>query len=176
MITHKGSPYVNGKHFIYENELVTYTGKMYKDFFTFIKESDGCEILLTEKETNNLKYYYLKEHSLLQEQENKDDLYQIVASYTDVQLNLINTLGYKKLFSKLRDSFKEELDKLEENGVTYKTHPNKFDNINDIGYIQEMLLDYLQSIQRNISDVSLPNHCAQLTNFIYNIDRMDGDK
>lgn len=181
MITHKGSPFVKGKHFILEGEnnvKLTYTGRAYKDYFVFLNESDNSEFILNEQEANNLKPFYLKESEpiILQEQENKDDLYQLVASYTDNQLSIMENAPSNKCFSELRKSFVEELEKLKENGIDYKVFTHKIDNADDRGYVQEMILDYLQYTQRNISEVSLPAHQAQLVNFIYTIDRMEGDK
>ena len=177
MLTYKGSNLLKGKHFIMEhegkNKKVEYLGKVYGNHHLF---SDGIqEFVLTENETSNLKNYTkLLEHSLLQEQDNEDDLYQLVTSYTDKQLNIINNGPSNKLWSSLTNSFQEELNKLADLGLAYQTTKNKIEG--NESYLLEVIMDYLEDVQRNISETSLPNHYSQLTNFIYNISRLGGDK
>lgn len=168
MITHKGSPLVKGKHFIYENEQVEYIGKAYGDKHLFAK-LDESEIILTEDEALGLKS--LLEHSLLAEQDNSDDLYQIITSYTDKQINIARNSPSNKVWDELQNSFQEELNTLGDLGLAYKTSPTKIDNL-DSSYLLEVILDFLEDTQRNISETSLPNIYAQLNNFIYNIDQL----
>lgn len=176
MITHKGSPLVKGKHFLLENEgklvKVTYSGKIYKEFHSFTDNSK--EFILTEQEALSLKPFLLKEHSLLQEQDNSDDLYQLITSYTDKQLNIIDSVGGDKLWDELKDSFQEEVNKLSDLGLAYKTNNTTITD-HDKGYLLEVIIDYLQNVQRNISETSLPNHYIQLSNFIYNIEGLGGN-
>ena len=68
----------------------------------------------------------------------------------------------------------EELNKLSELGLAYKTSHTKFEG--NESYLLETILDFLEDTQRNISDTSLPNIYVQLSNFIYNIQQMRGDK
>ena len=171
MILHKGSPLVKGKHFIYENQTVEYAGKVYGDKHLFTLPNKS-EIILTESESLKLKS--LLEHSLLAEQDNADDLYQVVTSYTDKQLDIARNCPSNKLWSTLQDSMQEELNKLSELGLAYKTSHTKFEG--NESYLLETILDFLEDTQRNISDTSLPNIYVQLSNFIYNIQQMRGDK
>lgn len=171
MILHKGNPLVKGKHFIYENQTVEYSGKVYGDKHLFLLP-DKSELILTESES--LKLHSLLEHSLLAEQDNSDDLYQTVTSYTDEQLNIAMNYPSNKLWSSLQDSMQEELNKLSDLGLAYKTSPNKIDG--NESYLLELIIDFLEETQRNISDTSLPNIYTQLSNFIYNIQRLRGDK
>lgn len=171
-ILYKGSPLLKGKHFIYEGEKLTYTGKVFGRYIGFT-DSKGTQLVFTEEELNKMKpYYMLKEHSLLSEQDNKEDLYQLITSYTDKQLNIIDGPS-SKLWSGLQDSFQEELNKLSDLGLSYQTSNTKIDGES---YLLEVIMDYLQDVQRNISDTSLPNHYTQLSNFIYNIKRLKGGK
>lgn len=173
MITYKGNPLVKGKHFIYENQSITYSGKIYGDKHLFISQ-DNSEIILTESEATNLKS--LLEHSLLSEQDNSDDLYQVISSYTDKQLDIINNVASNKKWETLKNSFQEELNKLNELGLAYKVTHTKIEDLNE-QYFTEMIMDFLQDIQHNISDTSLPNIYTQLNNYIYNIQRiLRGDK
>lgn len=171
MILHKGSPLVKGKHFIYESTTVEYKGKVYGDKHLFTLP-DESELILNESEA--LKLQSLLEHSLLSEQENSDDLYQVVTSYTDKQIDIINNTASNKLWATLQDSFQEELNKLSELGLAYKTSHTKIEG--NESYILETILDFLEDTQRNISDTSLPNIYVQLDNFIYNIQQLRGDK
>lgn len=172
MITYKGSPLVKGKHFLLETDKgdikVRYEGKVYGTHH--LLKSDSHDYVLSEEEVSNLKSYILKEHSLLEEQDNSEDLYQLATSYTDDQLNIIYNTPSKDLWSKLQDSFQEELNKLTELGLAYDTGYSKIEGNSQ--YLLEVIMDYLQETQRNISNISLPNHYAQLTNFIYNINRL----
>ena len=170
MILYKGSPLVKGKHFVYENEVIEYKGKVYGESHLFETKAN-VELVLTENEALNLKP--LLEHSLLAEQDNSDDLYQLVVSYTDKQLDIAKNSPSNKLWRELKDSFQEELNKLSELGLAYKVTHNKIDNA-DHGYLLEMIIDFLEETQRNISETSLPNIYVQLHNFIYNIDQLEG--
>lgn len=168
-ITYRGNRLVKGKSFIADSNLsgtygdkLVYRGKIYGDLYMF--ESDTAEVILTESQTK-----LLKEHSTLQEQENQDDLYQLVSTYTDKQITLLeDSTGWKEL----KNSFQEELNKLKDAGLTYKVMTSKFEG--DLDYLKEVILKYLKEVQRNVSETSLPNHYIQLTNFIYNIDKMGG--
>lgn len=169
MITFKGNPLVKGKHFVYEGQTVEYQGKAFGDKHLFkLNETD---LILDEDEALGLKT--LKEHSLLSEQENEDDLYQIVSSYTEVQLDILNNHPSSKSLNELLNSFQEEINKLKDLGVGYQVSYSKIDG--NRTYLEEMMLDFLQDTQRNISDVSMPNLYAQLNNFIYNIKNMKED-
>ena len=174
MITYKGSTLLRGKNFLTEsNSKIMYVGKVYKDLHLF-KEND-MDLVLTEDEVSKLKpFVILKEHSLLEEQDNQEDLYQMVATYTDKQINILENTPSNKLWTELKDSFQEEVNKLSEEGFSYKTGVNKFEGGSQ--YLIETLLDYLKETQRNISDTSLPNHFTQLNNFIYNIDQLGSEK
>ena len=81
------------------------------------------------------------------------------------------------MWNDLHDSFQKELNDFNDRGLSYKVSYNQLgvDNPNE-SYILEVIKDYLEESQRNISNISLPNHYVQLSNFIYNIDRMRGDK
>lgn len=171
MITYKGSPLVKGKHFIYEGKTVEYQGKIFGDKHSF--KLDETEIILDENQATALKS--LLEHSLLSEQDNADDLYQLVSSYTDEQLKIAREAPSNKVWQQLLNSMQEELNKLSDLGLSYKTSVNPVDNMNK-SYLLEMILDFLEETQRNISETSLPNIYSQLNNFIYNIKKVAGDK
>lgn len=170
MILYKGSPLVKGKHFIYENNVIEYKGKVYGESHLF-ETKDKMELVLSESEA--LTLMPLLEHSLLAEQDNSDDLYQLITSYTDRQLDIAKNSPSNKLWTELKDSFQEEINKLSELGLAYKVTYNKISNINE-GYLLEMIIDFLEATQRNISETSLPNIYAQLNDFIYNIDQLKG--
>ena len=172
MILYKGSPLVKGKHFIYENEVIEYKGKVYGESHLFETKSN-VELVLSENEA--LSLMPLLEHSLLAEQDNANDLYQLVVSYTDRQLDIAKNSPSNKVWTELKDSFQEELNKLSELGLAYKVTNNKIDNISE-GYLLEMIIDFLEETQRNISETSLPNIYVQLHSFIYNIDQLKGGK
>lgn len=169
MITYKGNPLVKGKHFIYENQTVEYQGKIYGDKHLF--KLDETDLILEEQEALQLKS--LQEHSLLSEQDNADDLYQVVTSYTDKQLDMIKNLPTSELWKALLNSFQEELNQFDELNLTYKT---SITDINGEDYLLEVIQDFLKDTQRNISDTSLPNIYCQLNNFIYNIKKLEGSK
>lgn len=177
MITYKGSRLVKGKNFIDESgNKIQYKGKAYGDNYLF--ESDNVELILTEKEVSKLQdYTILKEHSLLEEQDNSDDLYQIVTSYTDEQIKILNGPS-RKLWKDLKDSFQKEINEFNNQGLSYKVGYNILGSDGKVteSYLLEVVKDYLEESQRNISSISLPNHYVQLSNFIYNIDKLRGGK
>lgn len=169
MITFKGSPLVKGKHFILDNEKIEYKGKVYGTHHLF--ESGTTELVLTEQEALNLKQYkVLNEHSLLSEQDNSEDLYQVVTSYSDKQMKICEDTPSSKLWTSLLDSFQEEVNKLQELGLSYTTSYKPIDGNSQ--YLLEVIEDFLHDTQRNISDTSLPNLYVQLNNFIYNIQKL----
>lgn len=172
MITYKGNKLVVGKHFIYEGDVIEYKGKVFGNMHQF--DSNGTQIVMTEQEANNLKGYKLNEHSLLAEQDNSEELYQVITSYTDNQLNIIENGPSNKLWEDLLNSMKEEVNKLSELGLAYETSINPIDG--NKSYLQELIMDFLQDTQRNISNTSLPNIYTQLNNFIYSIEKIVGDK
>lgn len=176
MITYKGDRLVKGKRFMEgTSRVLTYKGKVFGDHYLF--DDRGVDIILNEYEVSKLEdYQILKEHSLIEEQEDSNDLYQLVTSYTDEQIKIINGPS-KNMWNDLHDSFQKELNDFNDRGLSYKVSYNQLgvDNPNE-SYILEVIKDYLEESQRNISNISLPNHYVQLSNFIYNIDRMRGDK
>lgn len=179
MITYKGSNLLRGRSFLLEMDgklnKVKYKGKVYGNQHAF-DLPDGVELILTEQEVSKLEpYNILKEHSLLEEQDNKDDLYQIVTSYTDKQLKMIEDLPSNKLWTELKNSFQEELNKLADAGLAYQISFKEFGDGNE-QYLLEIIMDYLQEINHNISGTSMPNHYTQLSNFIYSIDQLGSDK
>lgn len=170
MITYKGNKLLIGKRFIYENEVVSYQGKIYGNHHSFSK--DGVEFVLTEEETSNLKEY---SPILLEELDNSDDIYQLIASYTDKQLNMINNnnSNSKDLLVNLANSFQEELNNLSSNNLAYNHNYQIIDGDED--YILDVIKNYLNDVVYNVSQTSLPTHYTQLNNFIYNINRLQGD-
>lgn len=167
MITFRGNRLFKGKSFVgcselnLDNDILVYQGKAFGDLHAF--QLNETEILLTEEQTK-----LLKEHSLLIEQDEKDDLYQIVSSFTERQLLLVgekDTVG-------LKNSFQEELNKLYEFGISYKA--NRFIIEGDKDYLLKVIEKFLKETSLNISETSLPNLCVQLNNFIYNIDKLGG--
>lgn len=173
MITYKGSPLVVGKRFYIESEIAEYQGKIFGNMHKFTTK-DNQEIILTEQEAKLIKpYRKLNEHSLLAEQDNSDELYQIVASYTDTQLKLLD-IASNKFWNEMKKSMQEEIDKLKEHGCSYQVSYQKMDA--NKSYLQEVIMDFLQETSRNLSEVSMPNIYVKLNNFIYNIDRIVGDK
>ena len=60
MITYKGQKTVIGKKFIYEGEVLKYTGKIYGDSYNFTN-SNGIEYILSESDLINLEEYSLPE-------------------------------------------------------------------------------------------------------------------
>lgn len=168
MITFKGSPLVKGKRFIKENDILEYKGKVFTEFHEFINQ-DNTSIILTEQEALSLKPYKLNEHSLIEEQDNSDDLYQVVTSYTDKQLNMLSDRDNPTLLTDLLNSFQEEINKLSSLGLAYQTSITKFNGTMD--ELFDAMESYLKNVQRNISETSLPNIYVQLNSFIYNLQK-----
>lgn len=165
MITFKGSPLVKGKHFIYENKQLEYEGKVFGTHHSFKDEND-TQYLFTENDVGELKpYQVLQEHSLIEEQENSDELYQVITSYTDKELKLIEKEPDN--LKSLLDLLQEEVNTLQSLGLSYNTSFKKING--DKEYLLTVITDFLKGTQRNISDTSLPNLYVQLNNFIYNL-------
>lgn len=170
MITYKGNPLVRGKHFIYEGSIVEYVGKVYGDKHLF--KMNESELILEDPEVLNLKS--LLEHSLLAEQDNADDLYQVVTSYTDKQLDICSKFQEPTSWKELQDSFQSELNELSNLGLSYTTSYNDIEG--DSKYLLDTIQTFLKDTQRNISDTSMPNIYTQLSNFIYNISKLKGSE
>ena len=109
MITYKGDRLVKGKRFMEgTSRVLTYKGKIFGDHYLF--DDRGIDIILNEYEVSKLEdYQILKEHSLIEEQEDSNDLYQLVTSYTDEQIKIINGPS-KNMWTDLPDSFQKELN------------------------------------------------------------------
>lgn len=169
MITYKGSKLVIGKRFIIEGELGMYQGKVFGNMHRFITK-DSQEIILTEQEANQLEQFRLNEHSLLSEQDNAEDLRQIIISYTDKQLNICKDKP-TNVYHLLLSSFKEEIDKLQEQGMTYQVSYRELSSNNLLDQIESFLKD----TQHNISDTSMPNIYVTLNNYIYTLEKKVGE-
>lgn len=171
MITYKGNPLVKGKHFIYEGQKVEYQGKAYGDKHIF-KQLDETEIILEEQDALNLKT--LVEQDLLAEQDNSEDLYQIVTSYIDKQINILRNSASNKMWNELLTSLNEEIATLTNLGLAYQPNYKPISD-DDKNYLMEFILDYLEGHQRNISEINIPSYFDQINNFVYNIEKTVGD-
>lgn len=169
MITYKGSKLVIGKRFIIEGELNTYQGKIFGNMHKFVNKNNQ-ETILTEQEANSLNQYKLNEHSLLSEQDNADDLKQLVISYTDKQLKLCEEKP-TNIYQLLLNSFKEEIEKLQEQGLAYQVSYRELGTKDLLQQIQSFLKD----TQHNISDTSMPNIYVQLNNYVYTLEKKVGE-
>ena len=172
MILYKGNTLVEGKHFIYENELlvnkvVTYTGKAYGNFYLF-KDPDGLDIVLSESELNSLKLY---EHSTVAESDEVDDLRALLVAYFEKGLSILNS--NKDVVNKLITYFTEFKNHLDDMHYTYVYSINEM----DLGSLLSIIRSYLEQGVLNISDVSMPNLYETINSFIYNLYKLkEGNK
>lgn len=151
MITYKGQKTVIGKRFIYENEILKYTGKIYGDSYGFIN-NNGIEYILLESDLDKLKDY----------DTDKEDLKALLINYTEQELNLINDIlvGKSNNIEALNELYKKEIAEL--------TPLNKYSisksSQEDISL--EAQKSYLTDLNRNISENNITAIIVSLQSFI----------
>ena len=159
MILYKGNTLVEGKHFIYENETVTYQGKIYGNFYLF-KDSKSLDLVLAESDLNLLKLY---EHSTVAESDETDDLTTLLVAYLNKGVSIIDR--NEDVVNKLITYFTEFKNHLDELGYTYVYSINEIDKDSMIDFIKS----YLEESNRNVSTISIPNLYTMINSFIYNL-------
>ena len=163
MITYKGQRTVIGKRFIYEGEVIKYTGKIYGDNYNFTNK-DGVEYVLSESDLANLEEYELSEadSNIINNISGKDELKKTLVEYTEKELALLNDIinGKSKDTTALNNLYQDELDKL--------LFLNKYDMpIKPQDNITlEAQKSYLDELNRNVSDKNIVAILTSLQSFI----------
>lgn len=163
MITYKGQRTVIGKRFIYEGEVIKYTGKIYGDQFSFISDKD-VEYILSESDLIKLKEYNIngEDTNTIKDIDVDDKLRNIVLEYTKKELDLLNNLiaGKEQDINKLNALYQAEYDELKV--------LNKYTliNNNDSTIPLDAQLSYLKEINRNISGTNIISLLTNLQDFI----------
>ena len=163
MITYKGQKTVIGKKFIYEGEVLKYTGKIYGDSYNFTNQL-GVEYILSESDLDNLKEYSLREEeqNIINNIPGKEKIKATIINYTEKELALINDI----LVGKSNDI--ASLNKLYQDEINALQFLNKYDPAKSIQ--DTISLDaqkgYLDELNRNISNKSIISILASLRDFI----------
>lgn len=168
MITYKGNKLVIGKRFLYENEILKYTGKIYGDKYNFATDNDCKEYILSESELDKLQDYKTESMSI-SEADTDDFLKNKLIDYTKQELDILNDLINNK---------SQDTEKLVD---LYKKEYNEFRALNNNPYTSgatdtislEAQLYYFNSIYRNISEVNIVNLLANLKNYIRSLEKED---
>lgn len=160
MILYKGNNLVEGKHFIYEDEKVTYKGKCYGKFHLFERE-DKPALVLDETELADLKLY---EACTVDEAEDSDDLKTLIVGYLEQGLSLLER-GGNNLVNDLITYFEDFKNHLDQMGCTYQYSTQEIDLDTLLDFIQH----YLETSNRNVSQISIPNLYVTVCQVIYNL-------
>lgn len=163
MITYKGQKTVIGKRFIYEGEVIKYTGKIYGDQYSFITNKD-VEYILSESDLIKLKEYNIngEDTNTVKDVDIDNKLKDVIIKYTEQELNLLSDLiaGKETDKSKLNDLYKKEYDEL--------VFLNKYDKLK--GTADNISLEaqqgYLKDVNRNVSSVNIITLLTSLLNFM----------
>lgn len=162
MITYKGQRTVIGKRFIYEGEILKYTGKIYGDNYNFIN-NNGIEYILSESELSNLEDYELSEadSNIINNMTDKDTIKSIIINYTEQELALINDIlvGKSNNINALNALYEKELNELMSLNKYSMPKPNT-------GYSLEAQKSYLNDLNRNISSANIVSLLTNLQTFI----------
>lgn len=163
MITYKGQKTVIGKRFIYEGEVIKYTGKIYGDSYNFTN-SNGVEYILSESDLIKLKEFNIngEDTNTVKDVDMNNKLRNVILKYTEQELNLLSDLivGKEKDKNKLNELYQKEYNEL--------VFLNKYDELkntaNNISL--EAQQGFLKDVNRNISSVNLITLLTSLLNFI----------
>ena len=156
MITYKGQKTVIGKRFIYDGEILKYTGKIYGDSYGFIN-SNNVEYILTESDLDNLQDY-----GTINEISGKEKVKKTIIDYTEKELALLNDIiaGKSNDINALTDLYEKELSEIR--------FLNKYDlpKMPKDDVTLEAQKSYLDELNRNISTKSIIAVVASLDSFI----------
>lgn len=163
MITYKGQKTVIGKRFIYEGEVIKYTGKIYGDSYNFTN-NNGVEYILSESDLIKLKEYNIngEDTNTVKDVDMNNKLRDVILKYTEQELNLLSDLiaGKEKDKNKLNELYQKEYDEL--------VFLNKYDELKSTAdnISLEAQQGFLKDVNRNISSVNLITLLTSLLNFI----------
>lgn len=163
MITYKGQKTVIGKRFIYEGEVIKYTGKIYGDSYNFTN-SNGVEYILSESDLIKLKEFNIngEDTNTVKDVDMNNKLRNVILKYTEQELNLLSDLiaGKEKDKNKLNELYQKEYDEL--------VFLNKYDELKNTAdnISLEAQQGFLKDVNRNISSVNLITLLTSLLNFI----------
>lgn len=163
MITYKGQKTVIGKKFIYEGEVLKYTGKIYGDSYNFTNDK-GIEYILSESDLTNLEEYSLPEAdtNIIKNLDSKDTIKNVLIDYTEKELALLNDLiaGKSNDINALNELYSKEIADIQ--------FLNKYDtpiaNSNNISLAAQK--SYLEDVNRNISSQNIVGLITNLQNFM----------
>jgi hypothetical protein len=160
MILYKGNTLVEGKHFIYEDEKVTYKGKCYGKFHLF-ERTDKPDLVLDESEITALKLY---ETCSVDEADDADDLRTLLVGYLEKGLNLLDSNNPNKVNELITffEDFKNHLDQM---GCTYQYSMQEI----DLDELLDFIKYYLETANMNVSQISIPNLYVTICQIIYNL-------
>ena len=165
MILYKGNTLVEGKHFMLEDEVLTYQGKVYGNYFLF-KNSKDLDLVLDESDLGSLKLY---EHSTVEESDEADDLTSLLVAYLNKGISIID--NGEDVVNKLITYFTEFKNHLDELGYTYTYSTTEIDKNTLIDFIKS----YLEKSNINISSISMPNLYTTICSIIYNLYKLKED-
>lgn len=160
MILYKGNTLVEGKHFIYEDDKVTYKGKCYGKFHLFERENKP-DLILDESEITTLKLY---ETCSVEEAEDSDDLKTLIIGYLEKGLNLVAQESPNQINELITyfEDFKNHLDQM---GCTYQYSMQEI----DLDELLDFIEYYLDTSNKNVSQISIPNLYVTICQIIYNL-------
>ncbi len=160
MITYKGQKTVIGKRFLYENNVVTYAGKIYGDQYLF--KNNDTEYILSESELTNLFEYTPDGKASIGVIDKGNKLRDTVLTYTEKELALLNDLiaGKTDDIDALNELYQNEYDEL----VFLDKYVQPTPTLDTVSL--EAQKSYFSDINRNISNTDIVNLLASLQNFI----------
>lgn len=163
-ITYKGNNYtLIGKHFIFNNEKVSYEGKIYKESYLF-KSDSNKEYILDESDLYNLQEFSSTEE-LANNIESIDSLLQdLQDKYINATLPILQNLimGKETDRTELNNIYKDMMNFIKEN----------YHNNLELSGVQDSISleaqkQYLTNLALNKSSISIESLFNSLNNFIY---------
>jgi hypothetical protein len=152
MILYKGNPLVIGKHFIYNETLLEYQGKLFGGCFEFTSE-DNVSYVLTEADLISLKEYSVDEQEGLKE--------YIKDFTTDVaSLQPLTEDKYPSLLSLLQDC----KSKLDNSSLVFKGDPSNIEL--DKGSFGDFFINYIRDCSLNLDSIHLQDFYSQIVSCI----------
>lgn len=163
-ITYKGNSYIlQGKKFIFNNEEVSYSGKIFGECFLFKSTNSDKEYILNESELTDLEDFTLEK--IVEEENIKEDILSTIQNdyipkALDILQNIITDKNsdtselnniYKDLMNYLKNNYSKDLQL---SGVQDTISP-------------EAQKHYLKDLSLNKSSISYESLYNSLNNFIY---------
>ena len=163
-ITYKGNNLVENKHFVYENDIIQYRGKIYGDRFLFGNEH--TEYILDESDLQDLQQSRVSD--IVKEEDENNNIKEKIQEYIKEALDYINSyqIGKNSDLNNLINIYKSIMNYMKDNNKNISIG-TKLDTISI-----EAQKSYLKELYRNRTEINFNNLYNTLNNFIYSLNKL----